>query len=128
MMTIQVAGILLGNVVAGQLGDLVGRKPPFYSSIVIILVSTLVGFISKEWITFAVSRFFVGMGSGFFLTIQYNLLAEFSPLHWRAWTIGFPTWPIQTCIFSLLAYLIQDWRYIQLMICILCAPFLFTWW
>lgn len=65
-MTIQVAGLLAGNLLAGQLADLVGRRPPFFSSLVLIMVFNLVGFLSVNWVMVAVSRIFIGMGMGFF--------------------------------------------------------------
>lgn len=127
MMTLQTVGVLAGNVLAGQTADLVGRKPPFFASIVLIIVSNLVGYLSVNWIMFGVARLFVGMGCGFFLTTQYNLLSEFSLAKWRVWIVGFPSWPIEQCILSLCAWLIQDWRYLHLLISILGVPCLFAW-
>ncbi|XP_053393423.1 solute carrier family 22 member 4-like isoform X2 [Mercenaria mercenaria] len=127
IMTLQLAGVLAGNVLAGQTADLIGRKPPFFASIVLITLANLVGFLSVNWIMFGVARLFVGMGAGFFLTTQYSLLSEFSLSKWRVWIIGFPSWPIEQCVLALCAWLIQDWRYLQLMIAIMGVPCLFAW-
>ncbi|XP_045160403.2 organic cation transporter-like protein [Mercenaria mercenaria] len=75
IMTLQVAGLLAGNILAGQLSDLIGRKPPFFTSIILITVFNLVGFFSVNWVMFAVARIFVGIGSSFFLSTQYCLLS-----------------------------------------------------
>ncbi|XP_045211468.2 organic cation transporter protein-like [Mercenaria mercenaria] len=127
VMTLQVAGTLAGNLLAGQISDMFGRKPPFFTSIVILIVSNLIGFLSFNWIMFAVARVLVGLGAGCFLSVQYSLLSEFSLAKWRSWIIGFPSWPIQACVFALLGWLIQDWRHIQLLCCLLGVPCLLAW-
>jgi len=127
-MTIQVSGMLVGNLLSGQMGDLIGRKPPFMVALVLLFASNLAGFFSTSWIMFAVARFFVGVGSSCFMTMKYSLLSEFSLAKWRVWIVGFPSWPIEGCIFSLLAWLVKDWRYLQLMIAIMAVPTLLSWW
>lgn len=128
VMTIQISGMLVGNLIAGQLGDLIGRRPPYVASIVMILVANIAGFFSTNWIMFAVARFFIGVGSCFYVTASYSLMSEFCLAKWRVWIMGFPSWQIQACVFSLLAWLIKDWRYIQLMIAAVCVPCLVSWW
>lgn len=64
--SIQVAGVLVGHIVAGQLADLYGRKPTLFASVLIILVSQLVGYFSVAWQMFAICMFFVGFGGSFF--------------------------------------------------------------
>ncbi|XP_053385115.1 organic cation/carnitine transporter 2-like [Mercenaria mercenaria] len=125
--SIQITGVLVGNVAAGQIADLFGRKPPFFTSIVLLLSFNIVGYFSTSWKMFAVARFFVGAGGGFFLTTQYCLLSEFTLAKWRVWIVGFPSWPIQSCLFSLLAWLIHDWRYIQLMTALMAIPCFLAW-
>lgn len=127
VMTLQFAGTLASNLIAGQLSDMFGRKTPFFTSIVILIVSNFVGLLSSNWVMFAVARVFVGLGAGFFLSVQYSLLSELSLAKWRSWIIGFPSWPIQACVFALCNWLIQDWRYIQLLCCLLGVPCLLAW-
>jgi hypothetical protein len=67
------------------------------------------------------------MGGGFFLTTQYCFLSEFSLARWRVWIVGFPSWPIQSSVLSLLAWLLHDWRYIQLMTALCAIPCLLAW-
>ncbi|XP_052769357.1 organic cation transporter protein-like [Mya arenaria] len=126
IMTIQVFGTLIANPIAGQISDIVGRKPPFFLSIVICIFGNLLGFFSTRWIMFAAARFLIGVGCGFFFSTQFCLLCEFSLAEWRAWIIGFPSWPVQASLFALVAWLIQDWRYIQLFTCLFGLPFLLT--
>ncbi|XP_045211659.2 organic cation transporter protein-like [Mercenaria mercenaria] len=126
--SIQITGVLVGNVISGQLADLFGRKPPFFASILIILVTHVTGYFSTTWQMFAVSTFFAGLGGGFFLTTQYCLLSEFTVAKWRAWVVGFPSWPIEGCLFALCAWLLHDWRNFQLLTAVMAVPCLFTWW
>lgn len=125
--SIQISGTLVGNVASGQLADLIGRRPPFFTSIFIIMSFHLVAFFSTSWQMFAAARFFLGMGGGFFLTTQYCFLSEFSLARWRVWIVGFPSWPIQSCLFAFLAWLLHDWRYIQLMVALCSVPCFLAW-
>lgn len=125
--SIQIAGVLFGNVISGQLADLFGRKPLFFSSIMIILITHIAGYFATSWKMFAVCSFFAGAGGGFFLTVQYCLLSEFTLARWRSWVVGFPSWPIQGCLFALLGWLLHDWRSFQLMTAVAAVPCLFTW-
>ncbi|XP_060552264.1 organic cation transporter protein-like [Ruditapes philippinarum] len=125
--SVQIAGTLVGNIAAGQIADLIGRKPPFFASILLIFSFNIVGYFSSSWQVFAVARFFLGIGCGFFLTTQYCFLSEFSLARWRVWIVGFPSWPIQAGVFSLLAWLLHDWRYIQLMTALCAIPCLLAW-
>ncbi|XP_045211159.2 organic cation/carnitine transporter 2-like [Mercenaria mercenaria] len=126
--SLQLTGQLAGNIISGQLADLFGRKRPFFSSVMILLTFHVVGFFSVSWEMFAVSTFFVGISQGFFLTIQYNLLSEFTLAKWRVWIIGFPSWQLQSSLFALIAWLLHDWRYLQLMTAISALPCLLAWW
>ncbi|XP_053378940.1 uncharacterized protein F23F12.3-like [Mercenaria mercenaria] len=127
VMSMQIFGMLTGALLAGQISDLFGRKPPYFAGLVCLMIFNLIGFVSVNWIMFAISRLFIGIGAGAFLAIQYCIVSEFSLARWRAWITGFPSWPLQSCLFALVAWLIQDWRYIQLFCCLLGLPCLLTW-
>ncbi|XP_060565155.1 solute carrier family 22 member 4-like [Ruditapes philippinarum] len=126
-MSLQASGMLVGSLVAGQLSDTFGRKRPYFAGIIIVIVFNFIGFMSSNWIMFAVSRFFIGIGAGDFISVQHCILSEFMSAKWRPWITGFPSWPLQVCALALVSWLIKDWRYIQLFCCLLGIPFLFTW-
>lgn len=128
MLTIQIVFQLFGNFFAGQIADTIGRKIPFFSSIVVICLASILCYFSVSWIMFTVSRVFIGIGAGLFLTTQYSYLSEFSLARWRTWLIGFPSWPMQTCLMALVLWLLKDWRKIHLVIALMCVPFLAAWW
>ena len=128
IISIQVGFMLFGNFFAGHLADTVGRKIPIFMSLVILIVSNLVSYFSVSWAMFAVCRAAIGIGSGTFLTVQYNYMSEFSLSRWRTWIIGFPSWPLQSCLLALVMWLLKDWKKLHLVICLIGVPFLATWW
>ncbi|KAL4240616.1 hypothetical protein ACF0H5_001407 [Mactra antiquata] len=127
IMSLQVAGTLVGNVMAGHVAEYIGRKKPFFFSVAIFVVFNLFGYFSTNWIMFTVVRVFIGLAAGVFMTSTYSLLCEFSSAKWRVWIIGFPSWPIEACIFALIAWLVQDWRHLQLLIALVGIPCLLPW-
>lgn len=127
ILTIQVASQLIGNFFAGQLADTIGRKIPFFLSIAIMILFNLICYFSVNWIMFTVCRILLGLGTGFFLTIQYNYLSEFSLARWRSWLIGFPSWPMQACVLAFILWLVKDWRNIHLLIALSGVPLLAAW-
>lgn len=127
-MTIQILGTLFGNLVAGQLGELFGRKRPFFFAVLVSLIGNMMGFFAPSWVVYAIGCFLNGFSAGAFMTMKYALLSEFSLADWRSWIIGFPSWPIEQAIFALCAWGIRDWRYIQLMNAVVCLVCLMAWW
>ncbi|WAR22956.1 ORCT-like protein [Mya arenaria] len=125
--SMDLAGVMVGHVISGQIADLVGRRIPLYATILCIMVFNLIGYFSVTWSMLAASRFLLGVGVSMFLTVSYSLSSEFTVNKWRVWAIGFPSWFVEVCMFSLFAWLLQDWRYILLMCALLGVPFLFTW-
>ena len=128
IMTIQVGCQLFGDIVAGQLADTYGRKIPFFASMVLMIVFNLVAYFSVNWAMLTFAEVMIGIGTGFFFTIQYNYLSEFSLSRWRAWIIGFPSRPIQACVLALIMWLLKDWRNVHLVISLTGIPFLAAWW
>ncbi|KAL4239494.1 hypothetical protein ACF0H5_000309 [Mactra antiquata] len=111
--SIQMVGILFGNIVCGQLADLFGRKPPFLISYAVLILSHVGAAFSTSWTMGAVFWFLVGAGCGFFLTLQYSIMTEYSLIKWRTWLIAMPSWEIESILFALVAWLVKDWRYIH---------------
>lgn len=107
--SIQSAGVFLGNLACGQVADLVGKKKPlFFSLISMIVLNTLSAF-STSWLMMAILKFFIGVAVGFELTVQYNVMSEFTQARWRTWVVAIPSWPIETTLFALVAWLLHDW-------------------
>ena len=122
------AGVLAGNLISGQIADLIGRKPPLFLSIAsLVLLNVAAGF-SSSWLMFAILRFFMGFAMGVDLTVQYNIQSEFTLAKWRPVVVSVPSWPIEVALFSLVAWLLKDWQYIHFATACVGAPLLLTWW
>ena len=119
---------MIGNLFAGHLADGLGRKRPFFASIALMIAFNVVSYFSVNWIMFTISRVFIGIGAGFFLTTEYSYLCEFTLARWRPWLIGFPSWSLETCLLALVLWLVKDWQKIQIVIAGLGLPFLAAWW
>ncbi|CAG2232018.1 OCTN [Mytilus edulis] len=122
--TIQLAGLLFGAFMSGQIGDLFGRKPTFFVSFIMLFTFNLLAAFSVSWQMFAVLRFFIGIASGWYLTIYIIILAELTSTKYRSGIVAFPAWPIGTMIFGLFCWILHDWQSIQIATAILCLPWL----
>lgn len=127
IISIQMIGMMLGSIVVGNISDLFGRKRPFISSMALLFVFHLVCYFSVNWQMFAAGRFFIGIGSAFFLSIYCIFQGEYTLSKWRSTAISFPSWAIQLSLFTLFAWLLHDWEYITLMISLGSLAFLPTW-
>ncbi|XP_060576896.1 organic cation/carnitine transporter 2-like [Ruditapes philippinarum] len=126
--SIQMAGVLVGNLACGQVADLIGRKPPlFLSLLALILLNALTAF-STTWTMFAAVRFFIGLAMGFELTVQYNLMVEFAQAKWRTWVVAVPSWAIGTLLFAMAAWLLKDWRHLHIFAAVYGIPLLASYW
>ncbi|KAL4239284.1 hypothetical protein ACF0H5_000101 [Mactra antiquata] len=126
--SIQMSGVLVGNLVCGQVADVIGRKPPLFISIATLVVFNILAAFSTSWIMFAVIRFFLGVGMAFELTVQYSFLSEFTLPRWRTWIIAIPSWAIQTVLLSFVAWILKSWKYIHFATAAIGFPLLFTYW
>ena len=120
--TIQMFGLLIGAFISGHCADLFGRKPTFYVSIVILLIFNTIGTFSNGWKMFAAIRFFIGIGCGWYLTTDDAYIAELVPMKYRSIILLLPIWPLGTMSYGLIAYLLHDWKYIQIACAVLCLP------
>ncbi|KAL4240698.1 hypothetical protein ACF0H5_001490 [Mactra antiquata] len=124
--TIQMSGVLVGCFISGHLGDMIGRKPTFFLSLIILILFNIIAYFSINWQMYAAIRFIIGMGIGFFLTVQYNVMTEFTPTRWRAIIIAVPAWAMEAGIFALACWGLKDWKNIHLATAAIGLPFLLT--
>ncbi|XP_053392444.1 organic cation transporter protein-like [Mercenaria mercenaria] len=126
--SVQMAGTFIGNLACGQIADLIGRKTPLFLSVASLVILNAITAFSTSWLMFAVLRFFVGLAAGFELTVQYNVMSEFTTARWRTWVVAVPSWATETMIFSLVAWLLKDWKYIHIAATAIGLPWLATYW
>ncbi|KAJ8029102.1 Organic cation transporter-like protein [Holothuria leucospilota] len=124
------AGVMVGSILFGQLSDRFGRKPILFASLAMqVIVGTVVVF-SSSLIFFTVVRFFVGvLEQGYDITSYVMVTELFTPRR-RAYAGILLTnfWALGIMSLPLLAWLIQDWRYLQLAITLPLLLALPTWW
>lgn len=81
-------GFLFGAIVAGYLGDRIGRKKVMMYSLVVYAVASLVAALAGNFEIFLVARIITGVGGGAESAIIAPFLSEFVPRHRRGWFIG----------------------------------------
>lgn len=122
------AGVLVGNVISGQMADLIGRKPPLFFSIASLVILNVVSAFSASWLMFTILRFFMGFAMGVDTTVQYSIQSEFTLAKWRSVIVTVPSWTVFIALFALLSWLLKDWQYIHIATACVGAPLLLTWW
>uniref|UniRef100_A0A1I7XIX6 MFS domain-containing protein n=1 Tax=Heterorhabditis bacteriophora TaxID=37862 RepID=A0A1I7XIX6_HETBA len=108
--SIQMIGVLIGALIAGQLSDLYGRRT--------ILICSLLGFaafslgtsLTTSFIQFTMLRAIVGFFTGGLSAVQGVFLIENVPVRHRMWINTVITWSPNFIIFPMIAYLCGDWR------------------
>lgn len=123
--TIQMGGLLASGFIAGQIADLIGRKPTFFLSLLLLAVSNLVCGFAVSWQMFAAARFVIGLACGMYLTVFFNFVLEFIPIRYRAMIMAIPAWPVFAALFGLVSWWLRDWQYLHYASAIITVPFLF---
>ncbi|KAK7469872.1 hypothetical protein BaRGS_00036092 [Batillaria attramentaria] len=126
--SLQMAGVLVGALVTGQLADLLGRKKVLYSEYFLLLILWLASAFMPTWQLYAAARFFVGALVGGCLVVNFVLPLEFVTPAWRTFCgcIGF--WAVGLITLSGLAFLLRDWRHLTMTTAAISVPMLFSWW
>jgi len=127
IISMQMFGIMIGAVMAGQLSDYLGRHKTLYLCYTFLMLSTLVCAFSQSWIMFAIMRVFVGIGTGSIFVSMYPYPMEFLSMRWRALLCIRPFWFVGVGSFSLAAYILKDWQYLHFAGLVLSSPVLIGW-
>jgi OCT family organic cation transporter-like MFS transporter 4/5 len=120
--TIQMGGLLFGGFISGQIADTYGRKLTYYLSLFVLLVFNAVAAFSTSWQMFATLRFFIGIGCGFYTTVFFTYLIEFTPRKYRSMIISIPSWPFWAIIFGLMSWRLHNWMFIQIATAVVTLP------
>ncbi|XP_021364575.1 organic cation transporter protein-like isoform X2 [Mizuhopecten yessoensis] len=116
-------GTLVGVILAGMLGDVVGRKPVMVIGVFTLTISSMACVWSYNYQMFLVTRFLTGLSS----------LMVFAPCMLIPMEMVGPTkrvfvgiiiellWCIGEVVLCGLAYFIRDWRTLQLVLAIPCV-------
>ncbi|MBE3582363.1 MAG: MFS transporter, partial [Thermoanaerobacteraceae bacterium] len=77
--SIGMAGLGVGAVLGGMLGDLWGRKRVFTYTLVVYGVATFLAGLATDYATLMFTRFIIGLGLGAEIPVAFTLASEFSP-------------------------------------------------
>ncbi|XP_062616417.1 solute carrier family 22 member 4-like, partial [Saccostrea cucullata] len=122
--TMQFVGLLTSGFIAGQVADLIGRKPTLLLSLTLLAASNLLCAFSSSWEMFAIARFLIGLACGMFLTVYLNFVLEFIPTTYRAMIMAIDTCPINAALLGLVSFWLKDWRYLHFATFLITLPFL----
>ncbi|KAI8782224.1 solute carrier family 22 member 7, partial [Biomphalaria glabrata] len=127
VISIQMAGVLLGNMVSGHLSDQFGRKRTLYGFLVWHSLCNVVAAFSVSWQMFAVCRFFIGTGIGGILSIVFPYSMEFLPPKWRPVVAVLPIWMVGVFALTATAYLLPNWSHMHIAIGLVPLALLLGW-
>ncbi|KAJ8029764.1 Solute carrier family 22 member 2 [Holothuria leucospilota] len=116
--SIQQVGGMMGAIAFGILADQYGRRPSFLLSVVIFDIAGVGICFSPNYVVFVIFKFFCGFGQmAIWTTFSSNLSEYMIPKYRnRAMTVPAITFSFGLMFMALLAFLISDWRYLQLAI------------
>ncbi|KAL8567185.1 hypothetical protein ACOMHN_046595 [Nucella lapillus] len=124
---IQMAGVMVGAVTAGQLADSVGRRVTCYSSMALHGLACVAAGLAFTWEMYAACRFFVGLSIGSYLVLHYVYVVEFVRHTWRPYLSSVPCWAIGAGLLCLVAWRIPNWRHLHYVCAAITAPMLLGW-
>ena len=118
----QMAGVLVGNLLAGQIADMFGRRKPLFSFVLTHILLNIVAAFSTSWVMFAVLRFLIGFCIAAILQTLFVLNIESLPIKWRSVVPCIPAWATGVAIFALVAFLTKNWSTIHLLCAAVSTP------
>ncbi|XP_059156125.1 organic cation transporter protein-like [Physella acuta] len=124
IVSIQMAGVLVGAAVAGQTGDTYGRKNTIYCFFLLLMGMNIVSAFSVNWQMYCALRFFIGLSIGAILVATVPFCSEFLPPRWRV-VVVIPMWSVGGGVFAGAAWVLRDWSHLHLATAAICLPSLF---
>lgn len=116
--TIYFCGVMVGGLLFGYLADKYGRKPVMLVTLYTPILIGLGTAFSNNYYLYVALRFFMGMFLQGLQTTSYVLVMEMFLPHYRgvAGAMLEVFWGIAVLLVAPIAYLLQNWRYMQLAI------------
>lgn len=123
-------GVLLGSIIFGDLSDRYGRKPVFFISLVLQVISGILAGIIPNYIGFMIARMVTGATTSGVFLVAYVIAMEMVGPEKRLFAgvvcqCFFTTGYILTAFF---AYFVKDWQMLQIAISLPGLLFLCYWW
>ncbi|XP_060070481.1 organic cation transporter protein-like [Ylistrum balloti] len=119
------AGFTVGSLLLGIMADVLGRKRSMILSVVLYIFPNISGSFVTSFELFVTCRFLSGASVGGLLGTGFVMGLEFVGPSKRMWAgiVIELFWASGTMLLALLAYLIRDWKYLNLVVSI--PPVLF---
>ncbi|XP_055958329.1 organic cation transporter protein-like [Patella vulgata] len=124
--SIQMAGVLVGAVIAGQSADTFGRKKTFYLTLLLHSILTVAIAFVTSWQAFTAMRCLIGATIGSYLVVSM-FPVEFLGYKWRPSLTVIPFWATGVCFLALASWLMHDWTYVHIAVGVSTVPFLLGW-
>ncbi|XP_034238416.1 organic cation transporter protein [Thrips palmi] len=123
-------GVLLGSIIFGALSDRYGRRPIFFTSLVLQVVGGTLAAIAPEFISFVIARMLVGATTSGVFLVAYVIALEMvgSKKRLIAGTVCQMFFSFGYMLTALVAYLITDWRHLQIALTLPGLAFMCYWW
>ncbi|MCC7257063.1 MAG: MFS transporter [Gammaproteobacteria bacterium] len=128
--SLTLAGMLIGGLAAGVVGDRVGRRQAFRWSLALVAVSSMATAAAPGVKALAAARFFTGLGLGAEAVLGYAAFAEFLPASMRSRWIGWLATIANTGVLAaaIAGYLLIPWVGWRALFGIAAAGALLGWW
>ncbi|KAG8564120.1 hypothetical protein GDO81_016330 [Engystomops pustulosus] len=129
--SIYMSGVLVGSILFGGLSDKFGRRPLNIWSHLQMFVTGICAAFAPNYVVYCVFRFLTGAALSGIVLNSYSLIVEWIPTETRAFTstgTGY-CYTVGQLVLVVLAYLIQDWRMLQMAASLpFFIYFLYAWW
>ncbi|XP_052794709.1 organic cation transporter protein-like [Mya arenaria] len=126
--SIQMAGVLIGAVLTGQLADLFGRRHILFIEHAILVIMWFCSAFAGSWEVYAGLRFVIGALIGGVLVVNFVLPLELVTPEWRTFCGCIGLWAVGLMALALWGYLISDWQYLVIGTSTASLFILMSWW
>ncbi|XP_059486702.1 organic cation transporter protein [Neocloeon triangulifer] len=128
--TVFMFGVMMGSIVFGYLSDRFGRRPIFFTSLVLQVTGGILAGLAPEYFSFVFARMLIGATtSGVFLVAYVIGMEMVGPSkRFYAGVVVQYFFTLGYMLTALLAYLITDWRQLQIALSLPGLLFLLYWW
>lgn len=125
IMSLFMAGVMVGAIVLGSLADKIGRRKTLSLTFTTLIIANLAGAYATNYITYVTMRFLCGFCQSGVILASFVLMNEMIGSSKRA-LVGVTTqgfFALGIVLLSLMSYYVRNWRYLTIYISITGIPF-----